>query len=284
MRAPISLLLPLTRSFEVCNDLDYWNECNEQCKKSNGSCLEKCYGLACEHDCSMDLVVCMESCPCMKDCPNGCDDYCMDARCVCGIPEENVDFVRCFEEVTALFEECFLACPNQECLLQCKAIYESNLNQCPCQLGCPDGCPCPHYSCPHTTKPTTTTTTKTQTTTATTTASMTSTATTTATTPFTTTSTTSTSTQPAVPALLVLNTWKASSKPFLVQPNGNLSTNVSFLFGSKTEVYQSCSVTFQGEMYVFGGKSESTQISKIEVNSLHYFSLLSTESGLSFEC
>ena len=272
MRTSLNLLFPLTGAAELCNDLEYWTECNERCKRSNVTCIDKCNNYGCEHDCSLDLVVCMEGCPCMKDCPNGCDGYCMDATCVCGVPEENLDFIHCFEQVTALFEECFLACPNQECLLQCKAIYESNLNQCPCQPGCPDGCPCPHYTCPHTTKPpTTTTTTTTQTTTAKTTTPVTSTATTTTTSLVTTTSTTTTSTttQRAVPSILVLNTWKASSKPFLVQPSGNLSTNVSFLFGTKTEAYQSCSVTFQGEMYVFGGKSESTQISKIEVNNCH---------------
>ena len=116
----------------------------------------------------------MEACPCMKDCPNGCDGYCMDIRvrhqlnfclrlklaelqldplCVCGVPEENPDFIKCFEDVTSLFEECFLGCQNQDCLLGCKSIYESNLNQCPCQPGCPDGCPCPRYNCPETTRP-----------------------------------------------------------------------------------------------------------------------------------
>ena len=134
MLTSISLLFPLIYSSEVCSDLEYWNECNQKCKSNFENCISKCSSLGCEHDCSLENVSCMESCPCMKDCPNGCDGQCMHPLCVCGVPEENLDFIRCFEDVTALFEECFLGCQNQDCLLGCKHIYESNLNQCPCQV------------------------------------------------------------------------------------------------------------------------------------------------------
>ena len=42
-----------------------------------------------------------------------------------------------------------ISCNNDpQCLSTCNREYVQNLAQCPCQEGCPDGCPCPDYECP----------------------------------------------------------------------------------------------------------------------------------------
>ena len=53
--------------------------------------------------------------------------------------------------------------------------------------------------------------------------------------------------------------------PILIKPDGSDDKNIRFSFGSNTEVYQSCSVTWQGQMYVFGGKRSTTQVSNVTV-------------------
>ena len=48
-----------------------------------------------------------------------------------------------------------------------------------------------------------------------------------------------------------------------------------FVFQDDTEVFNSCSVTYRGEFYVFGGKIERTQISKVKNCSLQRIGSLS---------
>ena len=50
--------------------------------------------------------------------------------------------------------------------------------------------------------------------------------------------------------------------PRLTNSNGK-DDRIDFKFGEDTEVHESCSLTWRGEHYVFGGRYESRQISKI---------------------
>ena len=71
----------------------------------------------------------------------------------------------------SVYNRCLLNCPAGDalCLSECAREYQGkgstflhetkirtsgpncqkeNLNRCPCQYGCPNGCPCPEYTCP----------------------------------------------------------------------------------------------------------------------------------------
>ena len=91
-------------------------------------------------------------------------------------PLTNPDYVQCQERIILLlksvnnmkrinnyswkayynikYTECIVKCGegDVECLSSCLREYDENLKTCPCQLGCPSGCPCPNYECPTTTR------------------------------------------------------------------------------------------------------------------------------------
>ena len=121
------------------------------------------------------------------------------------------------------------------CFAKCGEDYQNNLKKCPCQAGCPSACPCPEYECP---TPTTTTT-------------------------ATTTALTTTTAPPQLTNVLILNTRTPDNVPIITNSNGFSDKNFFFMMGKGTEVSFSCSVTWRGKHYVFGGNSKQTQISKI---------------------
>ena len=107
--------------------------------------------------------------------------------------------------------------------------------------GCPGGCPCPEYVCPGN-----------QTTTVS----------------STTTETVSTTIPPTFTntSILVLNTWKTENIPLITDSTGKVEyagTDFSFLYGSSTEAKFSCSISWRGEFYIFGGYYKTTQIAKL---------------------
>ena len=51
--------------------------------------------------------------------------------------------------------------------------------------------------------------------------------------------------------------------PILTNSNGKDDRDIDFIIGDNTEVYNSCSLTWRGEHYVFGGWNQRRQISKI---------------------
>ena len=127
----------------------------------------------------------------------------------------------------------------------CSRDYQRQLETCPCELGCPQGCPCPDYQCPS--GESTTTTTQMMTTTAT-----------------------------NNMAMLFLSTYKSrngfdfelsfdlsyqsnqknstkSNTPQLIDTAGVLSTNFDF---NGQEVFYSCGVTFQNKHFIFGGSNK----------------------------
>ena len=49
----------------------------------------------------------------------------------------------------------------------------------------------------------------------------------------------------------------------ITDQNGDEDWNMFFLYGNGTEVYHSCSIVWNNEMFVLGGETEKRQISKI---------------------
>ena len=94
---------------------------------------------------------------------------------------------------------------------------KENLNRCPCQSGCPNGCPCPEYTCPATTTD-----------------------------------------------ILVLSTYKSQNVPIITNGSGKDERNFSFVLEQGTEVYHSCSLTWENRHFIFGGNNEKTQISMVD--------------------
>ena len=72
----------------------------------------------------------------------------------------------------------------------------------------------------------------------------------------------STPAPPKLTDILILSTFFSASVPVLTNVNGKNVSLLSFEFERKTEVKSSCSLTWEGEHYVFGGEMFRRQISK----------------------
>ena len=152
---------------------------------------------------------------------------------------------------TDIYYECIFVCPpgDFDCLGVCALVYNENRNTCPCQSGCPNGCPCPDYQCPAIESTTTGVTT------------------TLATTTTTTTTTSLTTTTPVLrgTSVLILNTFYSSNEAVITDGNGkeeHAGDDFRFTFGENTQVEGSCSITWRGELFIFGGDYEDRQILK----------------------
>lgn len=144
-----------------------------------------------------------------------------------------------------IYYACIITCLSDdfECNAVCAREYDENKNLCPCKSGCPNGCPCPDYTCPAQSTTTTTTTTTGMTTTA-------------------------PGTTPDKPrkSVLILNTWSLSNNVIITDGNGKTEQageDFRFIFGEHTEVLYSCSITWHGQFFIFGGSTERRQISKL---------------------
>ena len=71
--------------------------------------------------------------------------------------------------------------------------------------------------------------------------------------------------------VLILSTFYTTTLPVLTDSNGKKEELNKFMFDSNTEVLRSCSLTWRGEHYVFGGEKFRRQISKIEKCELKRF-------------
>ena len=151
---------------------------------------------------------------------------------------------------TMEYNLCVVNCPPGDfvCIGVCARDFEENKQRCPCQQGCPNGCPCPDFHCP--------------------------------TTPPTTTLTTTAMTTPAVPkkSVLVLNSFE-TRKATITDAYGKEEyplDDFMFLYGEGTEVYFSCSVSWHGQVIFYGGYSVRNQISKLNgcklerIGTLHF--------------
>ena len=65
-------------------------------------------------------------------------------------------------------------------------------------------------------------------------------------------------------AVLILNTSLSSTVPVLTNATGREDKDFNFEIDEEAEVRSSCSLTWQNELYVFGGGSKKTQISKVQ--------------------
>ena len=61
----------------------------------------------------------------------------------------------------------------------------------------------------------------------------------------------------------MLNTYSSSNVPIITNAAGREDRDFTFEFGVDTQVFCSCSLTWKNELYVFGGDSKRTQISKL---------------------
>ena len=63
--------------------------------------------------------------------------------------------------------------------------------------------------------------------------------------------------------ILILSTSSIVNLPVLTDSNGKNERDLDFIINLNTEVYHSCSLTWRGEHYVFGGHRMRQQIAKI---------------------
>ena len=150
------------------------------------------------------------------------------------------------------YTACIINCAPADfsCYGYCSREFEENTQKCPCGAKCPTGCPCREYrkgfiqirisdskfdkptkSCPVTTTQTTTTTTP----------------------------------APLNTSVLILS--PARDKPeYIRDATGNVKlagVDFEFSLGQDTEVFYSCSLTWRGQFFIFGGDKEKSQISTI---------------------
>ena len=65
------------------------------------------------------------------------------------------------------------------------------------------------------------------------------------------------------PLVLILSNYKAESVPVLTNEAGREDKDFNFEIDEEAQVWGSCSLTWENELYVFGGLNKKTQISKV---------------------
>merc|ERR1711935_1139757 len=135
----------------LCPDYEFGTRCVSICDDEKSKCRDGCDvdDAVCAFECSLELDNCIQSCPCFSQCPDGCSD-CTNSICVCAHPDDNPDYVNCVDWVESVYVECLVSCQagDVHCLSICGQTYSRMLNECPCEDGCPNGCPCDAYECP----------------------------------------------------------------------------------------------------------------------------------------
>ena len=160
---------------------------------------------------------------------------CSTPFCSCRSIETNDDFIACEKYVQEIYLQCINDCSHDDhlCPSSCNREYTANLKECPCQENCPNGCPCPNYSCQAAT-----TTTKVETT-----------------------------TTPVVQNKTVLvlhSSYNGSWKPaLLIDSSGRQDELGCFSHDDNSQAHWSCSLNWENEFYIFGGKRYPRQISKL---------------------
>lgn len=136
-----------------------------------------------------------------------------------------------------LYNVCVVSCSTGDfaCNGNCFREYTNNLELCPCQSGCPNGCPCDVYECLDLT------------------------------TELSTTTTTALTTKTPLPAteVLILSTSNLLNVPVITNAAGRQDRNFVFLYDELAEVNNGCAVTWRNEFFIFGGRSQDKQISKL---------------------
>ena len=226
-------------------------------------CLAACnYEHDCSSQCNRAYSSCTYNCPCNLGCPSGCGDGCPHQLCQCRQPELDEHYIECKEHAQVHFDMCIDECDHDIlCDVVCELDYADELKDCPCQVNCPNGCPCPNYQC------STATTTNSRTSTSGMLYSTTSTTvrtTTTAsnrTTTESTGTTTSTTVRTTTTAVLHLSSFESNTSYVRNSVNELLTSQIEYADG--TEVFGSCSCLVAGQMMVFGGAQQPRQVSRL---------------------
>ena len=101
------------------------------------------------------MLRCIDDCPCYKNCPLGCAN-CESPSCPCSDPGSNPDYLACEKDASETYTACIATCDHGDinaCVAACNSDYNTSINLCPCNSGCPGGCPCPGYECEGAEKP-----------------------------------------------------------------------------------------------------------------------------------
>ena len=76
---------------------------------------------------------------------------------------------------------------------------------------------------------------------------------------------TTTTALPTKQAVLLLSTSRSSNAPMVIDFEGNIDDDTSFIYDEDTEVFASCAATLHDEFWVIGGRSQRQVIIKIQV-------------------
>lgn len=133
--------------------------------------------------------------------------------------------VECEAYFASLYNECITNCDhnNYECFGKCSREYDENMEKCPCEEGCPQGCPCPDFNCPPQSPVVRGN------------------------------SVLVLNTYRTKQAVIIDSNGKEELP----------TNDFMFLFGENTEVYTSCHVTFRGDLFIYGGVNQRNQVSKL---------------------
>ena len=134
---------------DLCVDYEIGTKCVDLCDTTKSECYFDCEGdVRCEYDCAVALDQCIQKCPCFSECEAGCDG-CANEICTCAYPEDNPNHTTCVDAVETAYMGCLQSCTagDVHCLSVCGVNFNNNLHECPCNDGCPEGCPCPVYEC-----------------------------------------------------------------------------------------------------------------------------------------
>ena len=110
---------------------------------------------------------------------------------------------------------------DSDCILKCSDDFVGDHGNCPCQPGCPDGCPCPDYTCEIDD---------------------------------------STDDFSVLVLQHGGSNIAYALDPFVLDFDGNMNSNVRFTFEDNTDLFASCSVLYDDKWYVFGGQYQPRQV------------------------
>ena len=145
----LEILLSTVRANLTCDDVEMADKCFMVCDREWNDCLDKCETNDCKFECHFNQNQCTDNCPCMRNCPNGCENC---GFCACYEIESNQDFINCRNDLEESYITCLAECSHDPvCMSDCLRIYDQSLEKCPCGEECPNGCPCEGYECTETT-------------------------------------------------------------------------------------------------------------------------------------
>ncbi|CBY11184.1 unnamed protein product [Oikopleura dioica] len=127
----------------TCVDEEIGLKCDAFCYADYIDCKNNCQDSGCERVCLSEYTRCYEDCPCFSNCLDGCLG-CPNPICSCSSPQtSNPYFKQCVKEANQNFSNCTEICgPGTKCYDECIDGFRAATNMCPCNDGCPKGCPC----------------------------------------------------------------------------------------------------------------------------------------------